>query len=46
MEGAFRFLDGAWAKDYREMQIAVQIDVLGDGSFLYPPEPRTCHCRR
>jgi hypothetical protein len=46
MEGAFRFLDGAWSKDYPEMQIAVQIDVLGDGSFLYPPEPRICHCRR
>jgi len=46
MEGAFRFLDGAWSKDYPEMQIAVQIDVLGDGSFLYPPEPRICHCRQ
>ena len=46
MEDAFRFLDGAWAKDYPEMQIAVQIDVLGDGSFFYPPEPRVCHCKR
>lgn len=46
MEGAFRIVDAAIAADHPEMRIAVQIDVVGDGSFLYPPEPRTKDIKR
>ncbi len=40
LETHARFLEGIPAQDYEAMKIAVQIDLLGDGSFLYPPRPK------
>lgn len=39
-EGSFPVFDGIPAWGFDEMKIAVQIDVLGDGTFLYPKEPK------
>jgi hypothetical protein len=39
-ERAARYLEGMAAWDFDEMKIAVQIDVLGDGTFLYPEKPK------
>jgi len=35
-EGPVRLFEGVPTMGYDEMKIAVQIDVLGDGSYLYP----------
>jgi hypothetical protein len=35
-----RFIEGLPAWSFDEMKISVQIDVLGDGSFLYPKDPK------
>lgn len=35
-----RFLESLPARAFDAMKIAVQIDVLGDGSYLYPEEPK------
>jgi hypothetical protein len=39
-ERAARYLEGVAAEGFDEMKITLQIDVLGDGSFLYPEDPK------
>jgi hypothetical protein len=39
-EGAAPFFDRLPTMGYDEMKIGVQIDVLGDGSYLYPKDPK------
>jgi hypothetical protein len=46
MEGPAPFYDGIPTKDFDEMKIAVQIDVLGDGTFLYPEDPREASAKK
>jgi hypothetical protein len=39
-ERAARYVEGVPAEGFDDMKITVQLDVLGDGSFLYPEEAR------
>ncbi len=39
-ERAARYLDGVAAEGFDEMKISVQIDVLGDGTFMYPKDAK------
>jgi hypothetical protein len=46
MEGPAPFYDGIPTKDFDEIKIAVQVDVLGDGTFLYPEDPREASAKK
>ena len=35
-----RFLDSLSARAFDAMKISIQIDVLGDGTYLYPKDPK------
>jgi hypothetical protein len=39
-ERAARYIEGVSAEGFDEMKISVQIDVLGDGTFLYPKDAK------
>lgn len=46
MEGPAPCYEGIPTTGFDEMKIAVQIDVLGDGTFLYPEEPREASAKK